>query len=125
MAQIRNMKSIVALRKLHEDFGHLFCRQVTVGGRLLTSKVLHVATGSSEQAEKSEYKLSVSASVSTPYVDASVKHDRSGESGSEGKKASSDSAERHAFEAVGGDTTLAAKYGRQWSVPYRSTADLE
>jgi hypothetical protein len=98
------------MRKLHRDFGQLFCRQVTVGGRLLTTKIMDSTTNTSEQEQKEEYKGSVAASVSYAGVgSASVKHEQQGGKSAEQNVGQENKNESHSFEAVGGDTLLGTK----------------
>lgn len=98
------------MRKLQQDFGHLFCRQVTVGGRLLTTKIMTGTDSKSEQKEKEEYKASVGASASYGVFSASVKHEQSAGSSTAQSQSQENKNETHTFEAVGGDTLLGTKY---------------
>lgn len=97
------------MRKLHQDFGQLFCKQVTVGGRLLTTKIMTGTENKSEQAEKEEYKASVGVSASYGGVSASVKHEQGAGKGTAKGEVAIASNEAHTFEAVGGDTLLGTK----------------
>lgn len=109
LANLAKSPNVSAMRKLHQDFGQLFCRRVTVGGRLLTTKTMTEDKTVSEQSQKQEYKVSVAVAVTTPYVSASVKHEQSKSSEVSQNTATADKRENHAFEAVGGDTILASK----------------
>lgn len=98
------------LRKLHSDFGQFFCRKVTLGGRLICTKLSKAEANKSEEERKSEYKTSVGASIQAWKVSASVKRDTATTSSTASSAASAASREQHVFEAVGGDTILASKY---------------
>lgn len=94
---------------MHEDFGQLFCKQVTVGGRLLTTKIMTTTENKSEQVQKEEYKASVAVSASYGAFSASVKHEQGGGNSTAKGQVQTKSSESHSFEAVGGDTLLASK----------------
>jgi hypothetical protein len=109
IANIRKNKNIKDLRKLQSDFGYLFCRRVTVGGRLQTMKIMDETGSTSEQAQKQSFKESVGVSVSSPWVSASVNHSSETGSATSSSQTNIDKSEKHVFEAMGGDTLLASK----------------
>ncbi|KAI6791601.1 hypothetical protein KC363_g3337 [Hortaea werneckii] len=104
---IRTTKSIRALRRLQADFGQLFCQQLTLGARLLSTQTMSTRFKGSTDEQKEQFKVSVGVSVSTPYGGASVKHEQEKGSSSETKRSETTSNESNVFEAVGGDTILA------------------
>lgn len=98
------------LRQLYRDYGHLFCKQVTIGGRLQSTKIFNSTTNTSEQSAKEEFKVSVGLQVSTPFgVGAGMKHETSQGSSTDQKSGDHKERETNVFEAVGGNTILAAK----------------
>lgn len=107
---IRKTKNIKALRRLHAEYGNLFCQRVTIGGRLLSTKVVTTSEKQTMEEHKESFKKSVGASVSGGYAgfsaSASVKH----EANQGGDKVNEDTAktqnEAAVFEAVGGETIL-------------------
>ncbi|KAF2811812.1 uncharacterized protein BDZ99DRAFT_414359 [Mytilinidion resinicola] len=106
--KVRKSKNINDLRKLHADFGHLFCQNLTLGGRLQSTKIIKTDTLTTEQEQKEQFKVSVGVSVSTPIgIGASMKHEE--EKGSTQSQNTMDKKtnENNIFEAVGGDTILA------------------
>lgn len=107
--KVRKTKNIKDLRQLQSDFGYLFCRRVTMGGRLQTKKIMEETTKTSEQEQKQSMKVSVGVAVTTPWVSSTVKH--TNESGSASSSSTTDKRqeEQHFFEATGGDTLLATK----------------
>jgi hypothetical protein len=108
---IRTTKNIKALRRLHIDFGQLFCQRVTLGGRLLSTKVINTKETKSMDEEKQSFKTSVGASVSGSYAgfsaSASVKHEQSSGSTNLNEASARTQDDAAVFEAVGGDTILA------------------
>ncbi|KAK6526470.1 hypothetical protein TWF694_005056 [Orbilia ellipsospora] len=104
---IRQNKNISDLRQLHKDFGHLFCTKITLGGRLMSSKILESTENSSEQEQKEQFKTSMGMQIQTPFGGASVKHDEEHGSDTSSTQTEKNKNEKHVFEAVGGDTILA------------------
>ncbi|KAF4340765.1 hypothetical protein FBEOM_5326 [Fusarium beomiforme] len=108
---IRSSKDIRALRRLHAEFGNLFCRHVTLGGRLMSTKVVKITDSKSMNEHKESFKLSVGASVSASFAGfgggVSVKSDQERGSTNLEERSSRSQQEALAFEAVGGDTILA------------------
>ncbi|KAK0710652.1 hypothetical protein B0H67DRAFT_539495 [Lasiosphaeris hirsuta] len=104
---IQKTKSIKHLRKLHAEFGHIFCQTLTLGGRLQSTKTFDSTSTMTEQEQKETFKVSVGIEVTTPYVSTSIKH--TSEKGSSESQAQSEknSKDTVVFEAVGGDTILA------------------
>ncbi|KAH7118725.1 hypothetical protein B0J11DRAFT_582534 [Dendryphion nanum] len=110
--RVRVTKNIKDLRRIHADYGHLFCQNLTLGGRLQSSKIAKGKSISEEETQKEQFKVSVGVTVATPVgVGASVKRDQ--EQGKEGSdnKTDKQSDETNVFEAVGGDTILANNPG--------------
>lgn len=109
LERIRKNKNIADLRKLNQDFGQLWCQRVTVGGRLQSQSIMTETTNKSEQEQKDAFKVSVGVQVTTPFVGVGVKH--TNENGKQKTQNAADikKDETHVFEAVGGDTILAAR----------------
>ena len=108
--RIARFKNVNDLRKLYQDFGQLFCKQVTVGGRLQSTKIMKQSSAESEQDQKEQFKVSVGLQVSTPIgVGAGVKHEQEKGKSSSVNTTTVDKGENNVFEAVGGNTILAAK----------------
>ncbi|EMT71700.1 hypothetical protein FOC4_g10010215 [Fusarium odoratissimum] len=107
IAKVEATKDIKDLRQLRRDYGYLFCKSITIGGRLLTQALMDQSLTTSEQEQKQSLKTSVGLSVSSPKASGSVSHTQ--ESGSDNSKsqAQSDKSESHTFEAMGGDSLLA------------------
>ncbi|KAF7526535.1 hypothetical protein G7054_g10735 [Neopestalotiopsis clavispora] len=109
LERIRKNKNIADLRKLNQDFGQLWCQRITVGGRLQSTSIMEDEKKVTEQEQKEAFKMSVGLQVTTPVgVGAGVKH-----SNENGKQEIQNNAEvkkkeSNVFEAVGGDTILAA-----------------
>ncbi|OBS29591.1 hypothetical protein FPOA_03528 [Fusarium poae] len=108
LENIRTNKNIADLRKLNEDFGQLWCQRITVGGRLQSTSIMTDETVTSEQEQKEAMKVSVGVQVTTPFGGGGVKH--TNENGKAESKNTSNvqKDESNVFEAVGGDTILAA-----------------
>ncbi|CAF3480417.1 unnamed protein product [Fusarium graminearum] len=108
LENIRTNKNIADLRKLNEEFGQLWCQRITIGGRLQSISIMTDETVTSEQEQKEAMKVSVGVQVTTPFGGAGVKH--TNESGKMESKSTTDvkKNESNVFEAVGGDTILAA-----------------
>ncbi|MCJ1394185.1 hypothetical protein MMC18_007063 [Xylographa bjoerkii] len=97
--QMYKSQNIKDLRQLHQDFG----------GRLQATKVMKQSSKTSEAEQKEQFKNSVGMQVSTPAnIGGGFTHTT--EKGKSASQSSSDlnSDERNVFEAVGGDTILAA-----------------
>jgi hypothetical protein len=106
--KVEASKNIKDLRQLRRDFGYLFCKQITLGGRLQTLELMDQSMKTSEQEQKQSLKTSVGLSVSTPKASASVSHTQESGSANSSSQGQSDNSENHAFEALGGDTLLAS-----------------
>ncbi|KXJ88991.1 hypothetical protein Micbo1qcDRAFT_206580 [Microdochium bolleyi] len=115
---IRRTKSIKALRRLHAEYGNLFCQRVTIGGRLLSTKTVQTTDMSKLEEEKQSFKVSVGASVSGGFggfsASASTKHENEQGSGTVNDTNAKSQKETVVFEAVGGETILAAD-PKSWS----------
>ncbi|KAG8691309.1 hypothetical protein FRC11_005056 [Ceratobasidium sp. 423] len=107
IARIRTKKDITDLRRLHRDFGHLFCQSVVVGGCLQTTKTVTMTETSEETSSKEQFKVSVGVAVQTPYVSASVKTSHEKGSAQQQGQTTTDTKEKLVFEATGGNTLLA------------------
>ncbi|KAM0265533.1 hypothetical protein ACHAPA_007684 [Fusarium lateritium] len=107
IAKVEATKNVKDLRQLRRDYGYLFCKSITIGGRLLTQALMDQSLTTSEQEQKQSLKTSVGLSVSSPKASGSASHTQ--ESGSDNSKsqAQSDKSESHTFEAMGGDSLLA------------------
>ncbi|CAJ0550043.1 Ff.00g099730.m01.CDS01 [Fusarium sp. VM40] len=107
IAKVEATKNIKDLRQLRRDYGYLFCKSITIGGRLMTQALMDQSLTTSEQEQKQSLKTSVGLSVSSPEASGSVSHTQ--ESGSDNSKsqAQDNKSESHTFEAMGGDSLLA------------------
>ncbi|RGP72590.1 hypothetical protein FLONG3_6598 [Fusarium longipes] len=108
LVKVEKSKNIKDLRQLRRDFGYLFCKHITLGGRLQTHQLMDQKNTTSEQEQKHAMKTSVGLAVSSPKVGASVSHTQESGSATSSSQATSDRSEEHAFEANGGDTLLAS-----------------
>ncbi|KAJ9634366.1 hypothetical protein H2199_009024 [Coniosporium tulheliwenetii] len=87
---------------------HLFCQNLTLGGRLQSTKIIKSNSYHIEQEQKEQFKVSVGVSVSTPFgVSGSVKHEQEWGSTQSESRTDKKTEESNVFEAVGGDTVLA------------------
>ncbi|CAE6476517.1 unnamed protein product [Rhizoctonia solani] len=100
------------LKQLYQEFGHMFCLKSVLGGCLQTSKIIKLNSTESEHSAKEQFKASVGVAVQTPAISAEAKasHER-GESEDKGEK-TTDTSEKLAFEATGGNTILASDPNR-------------
>ncbi|KAG8626282.1 hypothetical protein KVT40_005227 [Elsinoe batatas] len=101
---VRQTKNIKALRKIQSEFGQVFCQQLTLGARLLSTRTMSSNKETSDEEKKQEFKVSVGVSVSTPYGGASVKHEEAKGSGDKSSRSETNINDNNVFEAVGGDT---------------------
>ncbi|KAG9494758.1 hypothetical protein J7337_013897 [Fusarium musae] len=108
IANVEATKNIKDLRQLRRDYGYLFCKSVTIGGRLQTQAVMDQSSKTSEQEQKQSLKTSVGLAVSAPKVSASVSHTEESGSDNSSSHGKSDKSESHVFEAMGGDSLLAS-----------------
>ncbi|MCJ1388515.1 hypothetical protein MMC18_001362 [Xylographa bjoerkii] len=106
---VRTTKNVTHLRDLHRKFGHLFCQEVVIGGRLQTTKSIIASDVLTESLEKSKFKASVGVAVSVPMA-ASISTKYSKETGTAEEIAAHKSKLEQSviFEATGGNTILAA-----------------
>ncbi|MCJ1406830.1 hypothetical protein MMC19_000900 [Ptychographa xylographoides] len=105
---VRRTKSLNHLRALHDRFGHLFCEEVLIGGRLQTTRVTTASDEMSQTTEKSQFKNEVGLSIAFPKV-ASLSMKKSNETGSDEQHSRQQTSMNDAmvFEATGGNTILA------------------
>ncbi|KAG8675926.1 hypothetical protein FPOAC1_001921 [Fusarium poae] len=106
--KVEATKNIKDLRQLRRDYGYLFCKTLTIGGRLQTQSIMADTEKTSEQEQKQSMKTSVGLAVSSPKASASVSHTQESGSANSQSQATSDKSESHAFEAMGGDSLLAS-----------------
>ncbi|KAF8648222.1 hypothetical protein AX16_006360 [Volvariella volvacea WC 439] len=106
--RVRTSKNIAELRRLHKEFGHLFCRQVVIGGCLQTKKITSATETKSEQSQKEQFKASVGVAVQTPYGGGGVKASHETGEGKQDGQSKMDAKESLVFEATGGNTILAS-----------------
>ncbi|MCJ1390225.1 hypothetical protein MMC18_003083 [Xylographa bjoerkii] len=108
---IRTTKNIKILRKLQAEYGQLFCQRVTLGGRLLSTKLVTTTEKKTLEEAKESFKTSVGASVSGGFggfsASASFKHEQAQGNSNVNEAAKRSQNEAAVFEAVGGDTILA------------------
>ncbi|KAF4332672.1 hypothetical protein FBEOM_13532 [Fusarium beomiforme] len=108
IAKVEATKNIKDLRQLRRDYGYLFCKAITIGGRLQTQALMDQSSTSSEQEQKQSLKTSVGLAVSSPEASGSVSHTEESGSDNSSSQAQSNKSESHAFEAMGGDSLLAS-----------------
>ncbi|KAF2014344.1 hypothetical protein BU24DRAFT_463141 [Aaosphaeria arxii CBS 175.79] len=106
--RIAKTKSIVDMRYLISEFGHLFSARLTIGGRLQTTRIMNETSNISDQEQKEQLKNSFSVQVTTPYGGGGVKHEDETGKINQSNTAQKDKSERHVCEAVGGNTILAS-----------------
>ncbi|KAH7038402.1 uncharacterized protein B0I36DRAFT_235984 [Microdochium trichocladiopsis] len=115
---IRRTKNIKALRRLHAEYGNLFCQRVTLGGRLLSTKTVQTTEASKLEEEKQSFKTSVGVTVSGGFggfsASSSMKHEKEQGSTTSNQSTAKSQSEAVVFEAVGGETILAAE-PKAWS----------
>ncbi|KAI8931675.1 hypothetical protein NX059_011322 [Plenodomus lindquistii] len=104
---IRDKKSLDALRLLQAQYGQLFCQELTLGARLLSTKVVAATKDGSLESHKDEFKASIGASVQTPWGGGSVKHEQAKGKEVTNSTLNTSARENNVFEACGGDTILA------------------
>ncbi|KAF5020573.1 hypothetical protein F66182_7405 [Fusarium sp. NRRL 66182] len=108
---IHRTKNIKALRRLHADYGNLFCQRVTLGGRLLSTKFVQDVEQQNIEQVKQSFKTSVGASVSGGYGiysgSVGVKNEHEAGSSQTNESTATSHNEACVFEAVGGETILA------------------
>lgn len=81
-----------------------------MGGRLQSTQIMHQDSKKSEQEQKEEFKVSVGVQVSSPFgVGGGVKHDNAGGKVDSKNVGSASGSQNNVFEAVGGNTILAAE----------------
>ncbi|CAE6443603.1 unnamed protein product [Rhizoctonia solani] len=100
IARIRAKQDITDLRRLHKDFGHLFCQSVVVGGCLQTTKIVTMTEETEETSQKDQFKVS-------PWVSGSVKASHEQGSAQQQGQTTAENKEKLVFEATGGNTLLA------------------
>ncbi|OAA71782.1 Membrane attack complex component/perforin (MACPF) domain protein [Akanthomyces lecanii RCEF 1005] len=106
--KVRVSKSLEQLRALHNNYGHFFCEEVLIGGRLQTTRATRITDKYTMTRAKSQFKAQVGVALSLPKV-ASIDAKYSEESGSdqEDTKHQTTSSDSITFEATGGNTILA------------------
>lgn len=104
---IKNTRSIEALRKVHDRYGQLFCQELTLGGRLMSTKIITSESSEDLEAKKEQFKVSVGANVQSPYGGGGMKASAEGVKDQTLATDKSSSEENNIFEDVGGDTILA------------------
>lgn len=104
---IKKTRSIEALRKVHDRYGQLFCQELTLGGRLMSTKIITSASSQDLEAKKEQFKVSVGANVQSPYGGGGMKASAEGGEDQSSATENSSSEENNIFEAVGGNTILA------------------
>ncbi|KAJ7618220.1 hypothetical protein B0H17DRAFT_1219978 [Mycena rosella] len=103
LTRVNQTKDINDLRKLHENFGHLFCKQVMIGGALQSTKVVSTTSTSQETTVKEAFRASVGVAVKTPAgVGASLKAEHEQGKGESSGQKDSNISESVVFEATGG-----------------------
>ena len=109
---VKRTKSIKHLRKLHADFGNLFCQNLTLGARLTSTKIITSDVTKSEQEQKEQFKVSFGLAVSTPKEakfagEVALKTEHTKGFTESVNTTNNTATESNVFEAAGGDTILA------------------
>ncbi|KAK2681962.1 hypothetical protein RAB80_003755 [Fusarium oxysporum f. sp. vasinfectum] len=126
--KVRVTKSLDYLRELYDTFGHFFCEEILIGGRLQTTRATKISAKYSESRAKSQFKTQVGVAVSVPQV-ASFNSKFSTEEGGEEEKSQQKihASDSITFEATGGNTILASNPPR-WTesvLDYRNWRVIE
>ncbi|KAH7184519.1 uncharacterized protein B0J16DRAFT_241459, partial [Fusarium flagelliforme] len=107
---IHQTKNIKMLQRLHAEYGNYFSQRVTLGGRLLSSKVLAANDSQGLDQQKQSFRTSVGTSVSgnVGIYNASVSASQEVTTGNAHTNENSSQTQNEAcvFEAVGGNTIL-------------------
>ncbi|KAG9495541.1 hypothetical protein J7337_013790 [Fusarium musae] len=106
---VRKTRNIIDLRKLHKQFGQIFCAEIVVGGCLQTSKILTAKEKEEENVQRNRFKGSVGIAVGAPQVaNLGAKMSHETQDHSESGTRELDQRESLSFRATGGNTILAA-----------------
>ncbi|KAF5588626.1 hypothetical protein FPANT_6544 [Fusarium pseudoanthophilum] len=106
---IKKTKNINALRELYSTFGHLFCHSVTLGGCLQTTQIVTSDQVVKQSKEKESFKAQVGVAISTPFgAKGNAKGSNETQHSTEAFGSSTNTSEKMAFEATGGNSILAA-----------------
>ncbi|CZR43765.1 uncharacterized protein FPRO_07318 [Fusarium proliferatum ET1] len=113
--RVRLTKSLDQLKALYDNYGHFFCEEVLIGGRLQTTRATNITDKYSVTRAKSQFKAEVGVAISIPKI-ASINAKYSKESGSDEEHSQQEthSSDAITFEATGGNTILATNPPR-WS----------
>ncbi|KAF5567607.1 membrane attack complex component perforin (MACPF) domain-containing protein [Fusarium phyllophilum] len=113
--KVRVTKSLEQLKALYDSYGHFFCEEVLIGGRLQTTRATKITDKYSVTRAKSQFKAEVGVAISIPSV-ASINGKYSKESGSDEEQSQQEthSSDAITFEATGGNTILTTNPPR-WS----------
>lgn len=114
---IRRTKKIKTLQRLHAEYGNYFSQRVTLGGRLLSSKVLSEEDAQHMDQQKQSFRTSVGTSVSGNIgiynADVSISHQNTSGDAHTNENSRQTQNEACVFEAVGGETILATN-PKEW-----------
>lgn len=109
LTTLRNDPSLEAVLKFMDRFGHIFSREVALGGRLQCLRASQSVSGSTVSEKRDNLRAEASAQFSAFTASAGMSGSRGRlEDGMSGLSVS-DTASSIAWEARGGDTTLSAK----------------
>ncbi|KAK8103221.1 hypothetical protein PG984_016367 [Apiospora sp. TS-2023a] len=113
---IKKEKNPLQVRRFYERFGYFFAQEVTLGGVLLSTKVVDGTEHAETTKSKEAFKTAIGLSVTTPIeIGVSAKYEKitgNDKADVDGNRHVND---RVAFEATGGNTLLAGNPA-QWCV---------
>lgn len=106
---LRNDPTVEAVLKFMDKFGHIYSREVALGGRLQCLRASQSVSGSTISEKKDNLRAEASAQFSAFGASAGLSANRARLDESMSDLSVSDTARSIAWEARGGDTTLSAK----------------
>lgn len=80
--KVRVTKPLDQLKALYDSYGHFFCEEVLIGGRLQTTRAIKITDKYSVSRAKSQFKAQVGVTISAPMI-ASINAKNSKETGSD------------------------------------------
>ncbi|KAK0660881.1 hypothetical protein QBC41DRAFT_383282 [Cercophora samala] len=114
LKRIQTKKDAMDVRRFYRRFGQLFAQEVALGGMLVSTRVIEAKETTEEEKTKESFKTAIGLSITTPIdLGVEIKHENTrgkDQSDLQGKKGVND---RVVFEAIGGNTILAAN-PQQW-----------
>jgi hypothetical protein len=105
--QVRVTKSLDRLKGLYDSFGHFFCEEVILGGRLQTTRSTNITDKMSMTSAKTQFKAEVGLAVSMPVAGGfNSKVSRGTGTDVAHHVQETNARDAIAFEATGGNTIL-------------------